>query len=306
MSFSTASAILRGNWLIEKQWADAHMPIVLKMIKGQSFDWTSSFKIRDEQIEKLRLPVKKSIAKATTDVWSVTPYTSMDRLPYNSVVMVNVLGPVLKYGDYCSYGMVEYTDLMNRLAKSDRVKGILINIDSPGGQAYGTAMFAQAIRMASKEKPVLGIVQNGMAASAGMWIASAVQELYATMESDLFGSIGAYITLYDYTAYLEKEGVKIYEIYAPQSGDKNADYRQVMESKGENTTLISDELKFLVEEFKGAVAAYRGARLRLDKGDPFTGKMYRTKEAIKIGLIDGMKSMDAVVSRIEQLIALRA
>jgi hypothetical protein len=34
MSFKTISAILRGRWLIDKQWAAAHMPLIVSVLKG--------------------------------------------------------------------------------------------------------------------------------------------------------------------------------------------------------------------------------------------------------------------------------
>ena len=308
MSFTTASALLRGIWLIEPSYARAQMPLVLQMItKGESNAGQVGVELYKKRLEAMPqayyLPKKRSVAASTTDVFSVSPYVSTDRLPYNSIAMVDILGPILKYGDYCAYGTVEYSDLMIRLANSPRVEGIVLNIDSPGGQADGTALFAQTIREASKIKPVIAIVQDGIAASAAMWIASAAQEIYVTQDTDQVGSIGAYQLLYDYAGYLEQMGVKEHLILAPQSTDKIKDYLDAL--KGDYT-LIQEDLKFLVEDFKKAVSMGRGQRLNTANEDPFTGKMYKMSDAKKIGLIDGKKSLSEVVKRMEQLIKLRA
>lgn len=304
MSFKTVSAILRGKWLIEHTYAKTQLPIVLEMIKGHaSVDQAAVYKDRLENKPKILLPTKENIAAVQTDVYSVSPYTSTDRLPYNSIAMINVLGPILKYGDYCSYGTVEMNDLIIRLANSERVKGIILNIDSPGGQVDGTGMFAETIKLVSKTKPVLAVIQDGMAASAGMWIASAAQEIYVTRVTDQVGSIGAYCTIYDFAEWFALNGIKVHEIYAPQSVDKNKDYKDAITG---DYSLIQAELKFLVNEFTGAVKTNRGGRLNTAKEDPFTGKMYNAKEAVKIGLIDGIKPMSAVIKRMEELIALRA
>lgn len=304
MSFKTASAILRGKWLIEPTYAKAQLPIVLEMIKAHaSINQSAVYKAKNEHQPKIFLPSKQSIANVKSDVYSVSPYTSTDRLPYNSVAMIDVLGPILKYGDYCSYGTVEMNDLIIRLANSDRVKGIILNIDSPGGQVDGTGMFAETIRLISKTKPVLAVIQDGMAASAGMWIASAAQEIYVTRATDQVGSIGAYCTIYDFAEWFSLNGIKVHEIYAPQSVDKNKDYKDALQG---DYSLIEADLKFLVNVFVGAVKTNRGARLNAGKEDPFTGKMYNAKEALKIGLIDGIKTMSDVVKRMDELIALRA
>ena len=308
MSFRTASALLRGIWLVEPSYARAQMPLVLNMLfKGEAHSGDAGVALYKERLEKypqsIYLPKKRAVSAASTDVFSVSPYVSTDRLPYNSIAMVDILGPILKYGDYCAYGSVEYSDLLVRLSNSDRVEGIILNIDSPGGQADGTALFSDTIRQVSKVKPVIAIVQDGIAASAAYWIASSAQELYVTQITDQVGSIGAYQVLYDYAGYMEQMGVKEHLILAPQSSDKIKDYLDAL--KGDYT-LIQNDLKFLVEDFVKAVKTGRGARLSNGNEDVFTGKMYKATDAQKIGLIDGQKSMAGVVKRMEQLIKLRA
>ena len=302
MSFKTASAILRGNWLVEPSYAKAQLPLIVEMIKGNAAVDHNAF-LHNADDPMLSLPKKQNFAAAISDVYIVNPYTSTDRLPYGSIAMINIIGPVLKYGDYCSYGTVEQNNLILRLGNSDRVKGIILNVDSPGGQADGTGMFADSIKLVSKSKPVIAVVQDGYAASAGMWLFAAAQEGYATRATDSFGSIGAYTTIYDFTEYFALNGIKITDIYAPQSADKNKPYKDALAG---DTSLIETDLKFLVEDFKASVASSRGPRLKIKGEEPFTGKMYNAKEALKMGLIDGIKPMSGVIKRMEELIALRA
>lgn len=303
MSFSTTiSAILRGKWLIDKQWADAHMHLITKMISGNPVDWGMGIEKMSEEDARAAVPKRIKLMSSGDEVFIARPHMSADRFPYNSIVMVDMIGPVLKYGDYCSYGSVEQSNLISKLATSKNIAGIILNIDSPGGQADGTAMLANTIRKAVSLKPVLGIVQDGIAASAAAWILSACQECYVTEDTDSVGSIGAYTTLYDMKTYMQSLGVPVHEIYAPQSVDKNKGYRDAMTG---DYSLIQDELKFLVEDFKNDVTAFRGQRLKTGKEDPFTGKMYHAKDATKIGLIDGIKSLDQVVKRTKNLIDLR-
>jgi ClpP class serine protease len=312
MNFKLASAIFQGKLLIEPAYAATQLPLLVEMIKDQVSDRSALRNIRAERAASMltNLPDRKAFTtNASLPVFSVTPYTSIDRLPYDSIVVIDIIGPVLKYGSWYGWGTVELNDLVIRMANSDRVKGIILNVDSPGGQAAGTADFAQSIRNVSKVKPVLAIVQDGIAASAAMWIISAAQETYLTQPTDQVGSIGAYNTIFDLTKYFEDMGVVYRDIYAPQSEDKNLDYRQAVEG---NDTLIKEDLKFLVEHFIKAVKTNRGMRInekaiedRVNK-EPFTGKMYNAAEAITLGLVDGIKPLAGVVARMEQLIKLRA
>lgn len=311
MSFKTVSAILRGAWLIDPGFARAHMPVVIKMLKGEAGSADVGLSLYKDRMEKVStnsiyIPRKVQVSNvsSTATVYSFYPYSSTERVPYGTIAMVDILGPVLKYGDVCSYGSVDYNDLLIRLSNSERISGIILNIDSPGGQVDGTAQLAQTIRNISRtSKPVIAIIQDGIAASAAYWIASSAQEIYVTQGTDQVGSIGAYVTAYDFSGYLEMNGVKEHIILAPQSTDKNKSYSDAM--KGDYT-LIQEDLKFIVQDFTKSVTTGRAGRLNTSTENPFTGKMYRAKEAIKIGLIDGVKQLPDVVTRVEQLVKLRA
>jgi protease-4 len=60
---------------------------------------------------------------------------------------------------------------------------------------------SDAILEARKQKPVVAIIDDGIAASAAMWIASAASEIYLTKKTDQVGSIGVYTTLADWYSY---------------------------------------------------------------------------------------------------------
>lgn len=286
MHFSTLSAIRKGLWLVDQQWADLHLPLVLRMLEGESVDLG---------VPKTESPDNVNPIQLAARGYKVGRYTSLDRLPEGSVAIIDLVGPVVRYGD-CSDGLEDTANLMRRAYNAGNISGIILNIDSPGGEASGTAMFADLIKAAPK--PVLGLVNDGMAASAAMWIASQCTEIYATNKLSSFGSIGAYTMLPDILKAYEAKGIKIHEIYAPQSVDKNKDYRDAMTG---DYSGIEQHLYELVEFFKAAVKEGRGNRLNLKAGDPFTGKMYRAAEAKKIGLIDGFASLEQAIGRVDQL-----
>lgn len=302
MSFKTISAIVRGRWLLDKQWAQAHMPVIMNVLNGKgSFkELMSDFDDDedDEEAEEKRKTPQLVLSNNAGSVYKVSYYTDFSRLPEGSIAMLTIAGPVAKYGGMCSYGMVDHAATVKRVADSANIKGLILNIDSPGGEAAGTALFAQAISDASKIKPVISLIDDGIAASAGMWIASAANEIYVTQKTDMVGSIGVYTTIADWSAhYQEYWKLPIKEIYAPQSVDKNKDYYDAL--KGDDAGL-KDELKVLAQEFIDTVAANRAGKIQGTEWQ--TGKMYYAKDAMKLGLIDGIKSLDQVIRRMDTLI----
>jgi protease-4 len=290
VSFKTASAILRGRWLIDKSWTQQHLPLVLKMAKGETVDFGMK---KDQSTEA------KVLSHKAASVYSVSYYTDLSRLPAGSIAMIDMIGPVTKYGDVCSYGSVDHVATLNRLSNAPNVSAILLNVDSPGGEASGTQMLSDAIKQATKQKPVIGLIDDGMAASAAYWFISSCTEIYTTKNTDEAGSIGAYTTIADWYGYFESEGLKVRDIYAPQSTEKNFGYREALKDQP-NDTPIETDLKFLVDEFFAQVQENRGSKLTSDAWK--TGKLFNGKEAAKIGLTDGQKSFDQVIRRTNTLI----
>ena len=70
----------------------------------------------------------------------------------------------------------------------DRVRGVLIRLDSPGGSAVASEAIWQAIRRTARKKPVYVSV-GATAASGGYYVASAATRVYAA-EASIVGSIG--------------------------------------------------------------------------------------------------------------------
>jgi ClpP class serine protease len=296
MSFKTASAILRGKWLIDKQWANAQLPVIFSLLNGESVDFGINADERaDGSAERPQFSTNNYAAK---NVYGVGPRTNVSSLPEDSVVMVTLAGPMIKYGDICSYGMIDQANLIKRLGDARNVSGIILNIDSPGGQVDGTAMLSDEISIAAGKKPVIAVIDDGMAASAAMWIASAASEIYVTQVTDQVGSIGVYTTIADWIKYYESQGLPVKEIYAPQSTDKNKNYYDALAGDEEG---IKEDLAILADQFINTVAKNRAGKV---KGDTWkTGKMFYAADAKKIGLIDGVKSLDQVVARISSLIS---
>jgi ClpP class serine protease len=111
---------------------------------------------------------------------------------------------------------------------------------------------------------------------------------------DQLGSVGSYCTLLDYSGYLEKEGIKMHQIYAPQSVDKNKDYKDAIAG---DYSAIEADLKIHVDEFISFVKTARGDKAAANESTWGTGKMFYADEAVKLGLADGIKSFEQVISK---------
>lgn len=278
------------------------MPTIMRMLAGEAVEFTdkriSDFGKDADDTASIN-PQQFFQANSQVAVYSVRPRTEINSLAFGSIAMVNIAGPVMKDDVECGgYGMATLAQLVTRLGNADNIAGIIINLDTPGGQAYGTSMLADAIKAADAKKPVLSLIDDGMAASAGMWIASAGREIYLTKKTSKVGSIGVYTTIADFNQhYQDYWKLKVKDIYAPQSEDKNKIYHDALEG---NDDELKADLAVLAQEFIETISVNRGTRLKSDVWN--TGKMFYAKDALKIGLIDGIKSFEQVIDRMTVLI----
>lgn len=207
----------------------------------------------------------------------------------NSAAIYSIEGVITK--GYSWYG-VSTEELMNNMAAMENNPNIVshvLKIDSGGGQGTNLETVAKFIRTELK-KPVIAWF-NGMACSAAYYIASAADQVYASQETDAVGSIGVMTSWMNMKPMFEKMGIEVHQVYADGSEEKNADAREANE--GNYDKLKANMLNPYRERF---VATVREMRPQITEEKVFTGAIFTAKEAISLGLIDGIRTFNQVLS----------
>jgi signal peptide peptidase SppA len=213
----------------------------------------------------------------------------------DGTAIVPVVGSLVNRGGWigANSGMTSYEGLSAQLreAESDPdVSSILLDIDSPGGEATGMFAVAEQVRLVGQTKPVTAFV-NDMAASAAYGIASAANEIVVSPTS-VVGSIGVVMTHMDRSRQMERQGVKPTLIYAgrhkvdgnpfgPLSEDVQADLQA-------EVSRFYDQFVSLVDRGRAGMTeqAIRATEART----------YIGQDAIERGLADRMASLDEVLN----------
>lgn len=280
----TLSAILRGRWLINKDWAIAHLPAVLSMLKGNPVSFID--RTGNQVVEQ-----PFAIDPKTMQRYEWRNGTNPN-IPENSVGILPISGPITKYnGDCGEPGSIARNSWLNQMQNRTNIGSVVLLLDTPGGEARAATTIVPTIT--NSKKPILSYI-DGMNASLGMWLSSGTDEVYLSSKLDEMGSIGSYTIVADYSGYFEKEGIKLHEIYAPQSIDKNKDYRDAI--KGDYAAAEKD-LQILTDAFIGFVKTQRGDKAAANIKEWSTGKMFYADEAVNLGLADGIRTFDQVVSK---------
>jgi len=271
--------ILSGAWLISKERSTAYASILLSMLKGESFAQGDSAIARERN--------RSYVIGAMGDQPQRFGFTDTN-IPEGSVAIIPIRSEILKYDQPC--GPRGSQSILNDVKSADQnpnIKSIILVVDSPGGQVTGTDLLAEAI--CNSTTPVVAYIE-GMAASAAYWIISGASKIIASSDLDRIGSIGTMLMVEDLQPALEAQGVKFHEIYASLSVDKNADFNQVLDGKYESYQ--KNVLDVINSKFLSSIKTNRPGL----NESTLTGKMYFAPEAIALGLIDEIGSLEYAIT----------
>jgi signal peptide peptidase SppA len=203
------------------------------------------------------------------------------------------------YGLDAESGMRSYVDIQNEVedaATDPAVKGILLDVNSLGGEVAGIFELADTIYAARSAKPIFAVA-NANAFSGAYLLASGAEQIYTGQSSGL-GSIGVIVTHLDMSANDEQRGYKYTIIHA---GARKADFNPHTPLTEEARAAIEAELNRTYGMLVKAVARNR----RLPEGavrDTEAGR-YFGDEAIPIGLADRMGTKASALSDLRQATA---
>lgn len=284
MSFNLLRAILSGVWMIDPSEAEKYLPLVAKLISGETH-------FPEQNDPELKLDVKGAVMASSSQ-------TLGKDAPQGVTAIIPITGPILKYTAMCGpRGIDYYSELLNRAETDPNINSILFLIDSGGGQAFGIQSFTSQIKSISK--PSLSLIHDGIGASAAYWIASAAKQgIWATTKSSVVGSIGTMLTLADMKGKMEKDGIKLHEIYASKSTNKNKDYNDAV--KGDYKAIRTGLLDPLNETFIESIKESRGDKIKNE--EVFSGKTYMADQAIELGLIDRIGSVQEAVNFLQDIV----
>ena len=205
----------------------------------------------------------------------------------DSVAVVPVTGPIFRYANL-------FTDLsgatslevlahdFNAALDDPNVSAIVLDINSPGGQADGIAEFAEMVNGADKR--VTAYV-GGMGASAAYWIAAAADELVLGKTAEV-GSIGAV-----FGVYKSSGDDDVVEFVSTQSPMKRPN-PESDEGRAEMQTRIDTMAQVFIED----VANYRGVSVETVLSDFGKGGVRLGEEAVRLGMADRVSTLESVIA----------
>lgn len=188
----------------------------------------------------------------------------------------------------------EIRSAIRAASKDNKVKAVVIRIDSPGGDALASDLIWKAVMDLREKKPVV-VSMGDTAASGGYYIASAGQEIFAEANT-ITGSIGVFTLMFDGEEMLDELGISSYEL---NRGQKPGPSFMRKPTEGEREA-IQTQVDWVYEKFLQAIATGRN----VEKADILPhagGRVWTGSQAYERKLVDNIGGIHEATARAREL-----
>ena len=216
----------------------------------------------------------------------------------NKIAIIHVEGAIVT-GDigFNSAGSGGVVKNINKARDDKNVKGIVLRVNSPGGDVYASSMITNALEeFQSTGRPVITSMGD-IAASGGVWVTTTSEEIWAE-STTLTGSIGVYGVYPDLSPLASWAGINYDGISMTKSGEIYDLRRGVSE---ELNRQFEEGVENFYRDFVAKVADNRG----MDFSEVLKvagGRIWRGDKALELGLVDRLGSLeDAINSMVTKL-----
>lgn len=185
---------------------------------------------------------------------------------------------------------VDMAKTIARLRDNDKIKAVVLRINSPGGSARASEIILRELQLLRKKKPLI-VSMGDVAASGGYYIACQADSIFA-MPNTITGSIGVFSMLFSTEKLMSnKLGITTDQV-------KNAPFADFPNG---SRTMNADEAKMMQRGVDTIYAIFKrrvsvGRRISEAEVESIAqGRVWTGTDAMRIGLVDGMGNLDRAV-----------
>ena len=210
----------------------------------------------------------------------------------DTIVVLHLSGSIVDAGGAGSIAAGSTVERIEKLTNEDRVKGVVVRINSPGGSATASEAIRQALKKLAERKPTV-ISMGDVAASGGYWISCIGTPIYAE-RGTVTGSIGVFAMKLSGGALMRRVGLHTENIQLDESAslfsldrgftdeEVNAMQKSIDSVYGRFLKLVSSDREIPIE------------KLRTLAG----GRVWSGSQALRRKLVDQIGGVDDCVAYI--------
>lgn len=216
---------------------------------------------------------------------------SMTTQVINQVAVIYAEGTIVGgKGGIEQIGSDRFAKELSELRQDEKIKAIVLRINSPGGSATASDVILREVLLAKEAKPVI-VSMGNMAASGGYWISAGADYIFAE-DNTITGSIGVFGLLPNIQKVGNNHGITWDVVQTGKLADISSTVRPKTDTE---LAIFQKSVNQTYQLFLDKVAQYR--KLPKDKVHQIAqGRIWSGKEAVKIGLVDRIGGLEAAIA----------
>ena len=202
---------------------------------------------------------------------------------------------ILNLSGTINRGMLNYyMPSLKFIEKKNKVRGVLLVINSGGGDANSTEILYNQLLKISEKKPVYALIE-GVGASGAYWLACSAEKIFA-MRTSIVGSIGVISMSPDFSEFLENIGIKMRINKIGKYKDMNSPFRNMTDEENKIYTGIMNDIYLAFRDEVKKRRNFTDEKLETIA----TGLVFSAEQAKENGLIDGIGNIDNVLDQLKE------
>lgn len=260
-----------------------------------AFKMIDGLKYKDEVLDELKKLTKTDLKKDIKSV-SLEDYSPKEEKEEesskNRIAVIYANGEIMGgEGNDETIGSERISRAIRKARTDDKVKAIVLRINSPGGSALASDVIWRETVLAKKTKPVI-ISMGDVAASGGYYIACAADSIFA-QPNTITGSIGVFGIIPNMQKFFNnKLGITFDGVKTGKFADLGSINRPLTESE---RMIIQLEVNKIYDTFTKKVADGRKKEQSYINSIG-QGRVWSGSEALKIGLVDRLGNIDDAIA----------
>jgi protease-4 len=265
---------------------DADKALSLKMVDGLFY----RDQLLDEMRQRLSIAENGKINFLSADKYSDVPDKKKD-VSINRIAVIYAIGSIGSgKGDDLTIGSDKMSETIREAAKNEKVKAIVLRVNSPGGDAFASEVIRREVELATLRKPVV-VSMGDLAASGGYWISCSADTIIAD-PTTLTGSIGVFGLFPNFENFFKnKLGITFDYVKTNENAEFPTAARPLT---GYQKMIFEREIDGIYKDFLKLVA--EGRHMSTAQVDSIgQGRIWSAVAAKRLGLVDQLGGLDRAV-----------